>query len=318
MRSRTLIVTAGGLLAALGSLIALPQIGSAATNPTSVLTAAAGDIACDPTDANFNAGAGTANYCHESQTAALIAGFKPSVVFALGDTQYNRATTSDFAASYNGSWGAFLPQTQSVVGNHEYMSYGAAGFFSYFSGNWGANNTGYRSFDIPLDTSTWHVVVLNSECSSINKGVGCAVGSPQYNWLQNDLQANAADQCTLVVAHRPRWASDSWFSADIQPLVDLLGQYHADLFLAGHAHNYERFAAQTASGAASSSGITEIVVGTGGQDKRGFGTTAKNSVARFANVFGVLRLSLYSGKYVWNYVADPSTPASDHGTGYCH
>jgi hypothetical protein len=316
---RRALLGAGTVVVAVAAALTVPGAVAAITPPTSVVVAVAGDIACDPTDTNFNGGAGTANFCHESQTANLVKTLNPYKVFAMGDTQYNNANSTQYAASYNPTWGQFKSKTVPVIGNHEYLTYSpkAGGYFAYFSGLTGTAPNDYRSFNITLAASTWHVVVINSECTSISSGVGCAVGSPQYNWLKNDLSANAATKCTVVLSHRPRWASDAWASSDIKPLVDLMGQYKVDLFLAGHAHNYERFAPQTAAGASSSTGIREIIVGTGGQDKRGFGTTAANSLVRKANIFGVLKLRLSDGGYSWYYTADPSTPASDSGSGTC-
>jgi hypothetical protein len=190
---------------------------------------------------------------------------------------------ADFNVSYQNSWGAFKGITNPVVGNHEYGTSGAEGYFRYF-GNAATplqpgctkNCNGYYSFNVPVGSSNWHIAVINGECSRIGGGVGCAVGSAQYNWLETDL-ANAGTQCTAVLTHKPRWSSSSFYTADIQPLVDLMGEHNVDLLLAGHAHSYERFAPQTASGSASSTGIRQITVGTGGRDSQGFGTVLANS-----------------------------------------
>jgi hypothetical protein len=90
-----------------------------------------------------------------------------------------------------------------------------------------------------------------------------------------------------------------------------------DLLLAGHAHSYERFAPQTASGTASSTGIRQITVGTGGRDSQGFGTVLPNSVVHKNHIFGVMKLTLSPTSYSWDYVPDPTTPFSDSGSGNC-
>jgi vancomycin permeability regulator SanA len=159
--------------------------------------------------------------------------------------------------------------------------------------------------------------VINGECARIGGGVGCAVGSPQYNWLKADLEANAATKCTAVLTHKPRWSSSSFYTAEVQPLVNLMDANKVDLLLAGHAHSYERFAPQTASGSASSTGIRQITVGTGGRDSQGFGTVLANSVVRKNRIFGVLQLTLSPTGYSWSYIADPTTPFSDSGSGSC-
>jgi hypothetical protein len=175
-----------------------------------------------------------------------------------------------------------------------------------------SNCRGYYSFNV----GSWHIVAINTECSRIDGGVGCATGSPQEVWLKNDL-ATHPSKCTLVFGHRPRWSSNSFASADITPLINDMVAARVDVYVAGHSHSYERFAPMSASGAASSTGMTQIVVGTGGSFYTGFGTVVPNSVVRKANVFGVMKMTLHSTSYNWSFVADPSTPFSDSGSRSC-
>ena len=291
---------------------------TSAPPPADPVIAVAGDIACDPDDANFNGGAGTTGKCRMKTTAGLIQNMKPTAVLALGDEQYNSGSASDFLASYDKSWGLVKSLTRPVVGNHEYGTSGAGGYFGYFkTAATGGTSClshcrGYYSFDI----GSWHVVAINTECSRIDGGAGCAVGSPQEVWLKNDLATHAA-QCTLVFGHRPRWSSNSFASADIAPLVNAMVAAKVDVYLAGHSHSYERFAPMNASGGASSTGVTQIVVGTGGSFYTGFGTVVANSSVRKSNIFGVLKMTLKATGYTWSFVADPATPFTDSGSRSC-
>jgi hypothetical protein len=298
------------------------------TPGASTVIAMGGDVACGTTETYYNGGEGTADKCRAKTTAGLINSMNPSQVFAMGDLQYNSGSLTDFNASYDKSWGtspySLKSKTHPVVGNHEYGTSGAAGYFTYFGDaatprqpGCTRNCDGYYSFNVPVGSSNWHIAVINGECTRINGGVGCAVGSPQYNWLKGDLEANAATNCTAVLTHKPRWSSSSFYTAEIQPLVDLMDANKVDLLLAGHAHSYERFAPQTASGSASSTGIRQITVGTGGRDSQGFGTVLPNSVVRKNKIFGVMKLTLSPTSYSWSYVADPTTPFSDSGSGSC-
>jgi len=300
-----------------------PSTTSAPPGPSTVI-AVGGDVACGPTEADYNGGAGTATACHMRQTSDLVLAMAPQRVWALGDLQYNSGRLADFNVSYNESWGRFKTITDPVVGNHEYGTSGAAGYFGYF-GNAAtprqpgctSNCEGYYSFDVSVGTATWHIAVINSECTRIGGGVGCAVDSPQYNWLAADLTANDGTTCTAVLSHRPRWSSNSFASPEIQPLVDLMAAHRVDLLLTGHAHSYERFAPQNAAGEADPNGIREIIVGTGGRDSQGFGTVAPNSLVRKNKIFGVMKLTLHPTGYDWAFIPDPATPFADSGTANC-
>jgi len=106
-------------------------------------------------------------------------------------------------------------------------------------------------------------------------------------------------------------------SADIAPLVDDMVAAGVDLYLTGHAHSYERFAPQNASGAADPKGLTQLTVGTGGAFYTGTGTVAANSVVRQKNLFGVEKLVLHSSSWDYSFIPDNST-WTESGTGTCH
>ena len=105
---------------------------------------AAGDIACDPTDPDFNGGRGVFRpghgRCHQRATARLIGRLSPDRVLMLGDAQYRDGLYHKFLSSYGGpgSWGRFLPITRPVPGNHDYGLHRlrfdpeAEGYYTYF------------------------------------------------------------------------------------------------------------------------------------------------------------------------------------------
>lgn len=282
------------------------------------MIALAGDVACSPGDADFNGGTGTTGHCHMTITANLAQSMNPAAVLVLGDEQYNSGSASDFLTAYDKSWGLVKGLTRPVVGNHEYGTSGAGGYFGYFrtSATGGSSCLskcgGYYSFDL----GSWHIVALNTECTRIDGGVGCATGSPQETWLRNDL-AQHPNHCTLAFGHRPRWSSNSFASADIAPLVNDLTAAGVEVYASGHSHSYERFNPQTASGAASPTGLAQLVIGTGGSFYTGFGTVVANSAVHKSNLFGVLRMTLHASGYDWSFVADPSTPYTDSGSRSC-
>jgi hypothetical protein len=288
------------------------------TDPSSATIAVAGDVACSTTDSGYSGGDGTSTKCRQRHTADVIAAMNPKRLWALGDLQYQDGKLSQFQTAYDSSWGRFKAITDPVVGNHEYKTAGATGYSSYFGSSGGSAGKFYYSKDITVGTSKWHVVVINSECTdpTLNGGVGCAVGSPQHTWLKNDLEANKATTCTAVLTHKARWSS-SMYTSDIQPLVDLMGTYKVELLLAGHAHSYERFAPQTPTGASSSTGIREFVIGTGGIGSIAFGTIKPNSQVRSSGPFGVQQLTLKVGGYDWAFKPDSASSFTDTGSGTC-
>ncbi|HEX3530257.1 MAG TPA: metallophosphoesterase [Thermoanaerobaculia bacterium] len=300
-------------LAALLALAALchPSGAFAQTAPSAVI-AAAGDIACDPADANFNGGAGMAAGCHMKATSDLLVGAGYDAVLLLGDNQYEDGALAKYQASYDPSWGRLKAITRPAPGNHEYITPGAAGYYAYFGAAAGDPAKGWGSFDL----GGWHFITLNSNCAAIG---GCGPGSPQEQWLANDLAAHPG-VCTLAYWHHPRFSSGPHGSdATFQTLWDDLYAAGADVVLNGHDHIYERFAPQTPAGAADPArGIRQFVVGTGGKNHTSIVQVQPNSEVRDAATFGVLELTLYPNGYAWRFRTEAGQTFTDSGIGLCH
>jgi hypothetical protein len=277
------------------------------------LVAAAGDIACDLEDGEFNGGNGVPGACHQKQTSDVVLSLRPHAVLALGDTQYEAATPSDYRGSYDPTWGRFKSITRPVLGNHEYGHRSGAGYFSYFGPLAGPNVPGgYYSFDL----GTWHLIALNANCTK----VACGAGSPQEQWLRADL-ATHTNRCVAAFMHQPLFSSGQEGPEPlVGPLFDALYQANADLLLTGHNHDYERFAPQASTGLADPvRGIREFVVGTGGRDLQPFKRTiAPNTEALNADTFGVLSLRLHPSSYDWQFVPEPGSTYTDSGSQACH
>jgi hypothetical protein len=305
--SRRLGPLVGLLLVSLLLLAVVPASRvSAVGDPT---IAAAGDIACDPTDAAFNGGAGTRR-CHMLATSQLIGSLGVDGVLPLGDTQYDDGQTSDFHLSYDPTWGRFLTVSHPVVGNHEYSDPQAAGYFAYFGPAAGAKGQGYYSFDV----GSWHLIALNANCGKVG---GCGAGSAQEKWLRSDLAAHPT-ACTLAYWHQPRFSSArQGGSPATAAFWQDLYTAGAELVLNGHHHHYERFAAMNPSGGSDAAhGIREFIVGTGGESLVGFGTILPTSEARAVS-YGVLALTLHPSSYDWRFVAETGATL-DAGSGTCH
>jgi uncharacterized protein YjdB len=266
-----------------------------------------------PSGATF-VGAGDIASClnaNDEATAKLLDAI-PGTVFAAGDDAYENGTLGEFQTCYGPTWGRHKSRTLPATGNHEYQTTDAAGYFDYFGGVAGPVGKGWYSTTV----GTWHVIVLNSNCTLIG---GCGATSEQGKWLAADLAANPT-ACTVAIWHHPRFRSGGIVGGSgLSDLWKLLYNANADLILNGHAHFYERFAPQTVSGTADPvRGIREFIVGTGGKSLNTLGTAIPNSEVRSNSTYGVLKLTLGSGQYGWQFVPVAGKTFTDQGTGNCH
>lgn len=257
-------------------------------------------------------GAGDIGDCSsdgDEQTARLLDSL-PGTVFTTGDNAYARGTDSEFVRCYAPSWGRHRARTRPAPGNHDYRTNDGAPYFAYFGPAAGPTGVGYYSFTL----GAWHVISLNSN-------IGMKPGSPQERWLRADLAANRT-RCVLAYWHHPRFSSGTEHGSDrdAQPLWQALYDYGADVVLAGHEHNYERFAPQTPAGEADSArGLREFVVGTGGNaDHYAFGPPIANSEVRNGDTWGVLKLTLEPESYHWRFIPVSGRSFTDSGSARCH
>lgn len=254
-----------------------PSTGPDAGLPAPVVLAA-GDIAsCSSTG--------------DDATANLLDRLDGQIV-TLGDHAYERGTASEFANCYGPTWGRHRGRTHPARGNHDTYTNGGAPYTAYFGGV-----ARWYSWEL----AGWHLIALDSNAPS---------DAAQLQWLRDDLAAHASATCTLAYWHHPRWSSGTHGSdTDVAPLWDALAAAGVDVVLAGHDHDYERFA--------TIDGIRSFVVGTGGRSHYGFtkAPLAQTDV-RDDSSFGVLELRLHPSSYDWRFV--PATGGfADSGSGAC-
>jgi acid phosphatase type 7 len=248
----------------------------------------------------------------DEATAQLLDGIV-GTVFTAGDNAYFSGTDDEFRNCYEPSWGRHKARTKPSVGNHEYQTLGAAGYFNYFGEAAGNRSKGYYSYDL----GKWHIIALNSMCHRVG---GCADKSPMVNWLKKDLAANKNKKCTLAYFHHPLFSSgEHGNNGQMHSAWKALYAANADVVVNGHDHNYERFAPQDPQGKKNNKrGIREFVVGTGGTFLRPFADIKPNSEVRNADTEGVLKLTLHSTSYDWEFVPVAGKTFRDSGTTNCH
>jgi hypothetical protein len=282
-----------------------PGTTSPAGGPVATLVGAGDIAACNGNPATSMAEA-TAKLLEAIPRNPLTA------VFTAGDNAYDSGSASEFASCYAPTWGSQKDRTRPAPGNHEYETPNAAGYFNYFGPVAGTPGQGWYSYNL----GTWHVVVLNSNCSSVG---GCGPGSPQEQWLRAELAASSA-QCTVAIWHHPRFNSGTVHGNDaaVGPLWNALYDNGAELVIDGHEHVYERFAPQRPDGTADPAfGIRQITAGTGGAATYTFGAAQPDSQVRAAPN-GVLKLTLRPGGYDWNFIPVAGQTFTDSGSGTCH
>lgn len=258
---------------------------SASASPAAgpVRVVAVGDIACPP------GGRPTPTSCQQAATAALTASLHPEAILVLGDLQYERGSAAEFA-SYDASWGKLSDVTHAVPGNHEYLTSNAAPFFAHE----GLTAPGYRAIDV----GSWRVYLLNSNCGPVDCGVEAA-------WLDGDLRAHP-HRCSLLAMHYPRFSSgvEHGSNPGMNVFWDVAYRRHVDVAVAGHEHDYERFAALTPDGSpAPGRGIVSFVSGLGGRSLYDMGSPIAGSQHVENHHFAVLELTLGDGTYSWRLVA---------------
>jgi alkaline phosphatase len=261
--------------------------------------------------------------CTSPATAATarVVDTIPGTVFTAGD---NLADTSGtYQRCFDPYWGRFKSRMHVTLGERDY-DHGQA-VFDYFGDLAGPRDKGYYSFDL----GTWHVVVLNT-----TGAVDVSATSAQLQWLRADLAAAAqrvrtrgtprdlslAPVCTVALFDRRRFFQGGWGKAEsLKPLWEVLYQNGVELTINGHDHFYERYAPQNPDGVRDPvKGIRQFIVGTGGRWLEQFTTPNPNVEVRNNTTWGVLKLTLASGKYAWQFVPAAGGTFADSGTGICH
>ena len=239
-------------------------------------------------------GDGASGEVYAGLVADLVASLNPNLFLYLGDV-YEKGSVAEFYNWYGTqttNLGRFKSFTNPTIGNHEYENGVAPGYFDYWN-----NVPNYYSYD----AGGWHFISLNSNTAF----EPADPQSAQYQWLQQDLAANAG-ACTIAYYHHPLFNIGAEApKTSMSDVWALMAQYGVSIVLNGHDHDYQRWVPLDANGQPSPSGITEFVAGGAGHGVQTF-TTTDNRVA-YSNdmnpaAFGVLLLQLNSNGANFSYV----------------
>jgi hypothetical protein len=276
------------------------------TSPSATIASPSASPTAEPVAVLVGAGdIGDCSTRDDTATAALLDDIE-GTVFTAGDNAYENGTAEEFATCYDDTWGRHKARTRPAPGNHDWRTSGLRGYFGYFGdAAQGEDGNSWYSYDL----GTWHVIVLDSECSRVG---GCGPDSPQGRWLAADLAASDAS-CTVAIWHKPRFTSgEHGNDRSVAPFWTALYGAGVEVVINGHDHDYERFAPQDPSAREDRErGIREFVVGTGGRSLYAIPGTAQpaNLVVAQADAFGVLRLTLRPEGYRWSWETAARQPA---------
>ena len=271
--------------------------GSLALEDSRITTAGAGDI-CTPDTLGC------------SRTSDLIVAMVPNAVFTTGDNAYYEGTLAQFNTNYDPNWGRFRALTFPSPGNHEYNG---DGYFDYFNGIGnqagmaGDRSEGYYSYDL----GEWHFIALNSRA-------GGTIASAQLAWLDADLAANTKP-CTAAYFHYPLLSRGNYTGyATMKPFYDRLYAAKADLVLVGHDHNYQRYGKMDGYQVATTDGLRQVIVGTGGAGVYPISGTHALLEASNSGTFGVLRLDLTAMGYDATFLPRAGRTFTDQFSASCN
>ena len=230
-----------------------------------------------------------------------------SNVLTLGDNAYFLAGSSlGYTDCYQKTWGRFIDKTFAIPGNHDYENNDSSDYFKYFGAK--ANPDGKGTGYYRIDQSGWTVFTLNSN-------IDASAASAQAQWLKQELAT--AQPCVAAAWHHARFSSaPDGDNGSMTALWDILDRAKADVVLAAHEHQYERFGPMTSDGTLSTTGgLRSFVVGTGGADTYAHARERAGSEKQ-AVAFGVMRLSLSAGNAKFRFI-DVDNAVLDEGAFNC-
>jgi fibronectin type III domain protein len=298
---------------------------SAVSDPSNKLDLTTAGVGGSPEFVMIGAGEITSCASQGSNlTAALIdaeiAKTPDAIVFTTGNNVAD-STAAAFADCFAPRWGKFLPRIRAAIGQRDYDK-GPDAAFDYFGDKIGPKGKGWYSFDVGTN---WHVIVLNTATWQWGGAMMTDPNSEQNVWLAGDLAANTK-KCTMAIMNLRRYYSyGSGENMNVKNIWNMLHSSGVELVVDGYDKYYERWVPMDHDNQADPvAGTVQITVGTGGRTLDNFALAWKpvdqvpNLVVRNATTWGVLKLTLKSDSYAYEFIPTTAGGFTDAGETSCH
>lgn len=220
----------------------------------------------------------------EADVANLVKSWNPEFIVTSGDNNQNSRVYEmddnigqyyhEYIYRYSGKYGEGSPTRRffPAIGNHDWAGNGVKAYLDYFSLH--ESQRYYEFVQGPV-----HFFMLDSDR---NEPDGVDARSEQAFWLKKALAASNAP-FKVVVAHHPPYSSGKHGSTEYMRWP--FKEWGADIVLSGHNHVYERSIVN---------GLPYIVNGLGGAGIYRFETVIPESIVRFNQDYGAMRVEATS------------------------
>ncbi|MGH7607419.1 MAG: metallophosphoesterase family protein, partial [Gemmatimonadales bacterium] len=241
--------------------------------------------------------------------------------FTVGNNLSDTSAGASFAACFDPSWGRFKSRTFYAVGTMDFESVGEEAVYNYF-GDRLPSRDGWYSYDL----GTWHIVVLNTTTWQHGAGNLTNPASPQNLWLAADLAATDK-RCIMAISWERRLytteGGDLGRNFNANEAAKLLYAAGADVLVSAKDKIYARFPLSNPDGAPDEAqGFRQFIVGTGGRsfDRMHDPAGANPSTVEVQQVgtWGVVKFTLDSASYSWQFIPAAGGSFTDSGTTNCH
>ena len=243
---------------------------------------------------------------------AIVAEDPATTVFTTGDNVSPDGTAAEFNTLYDPTWGRHRLRTFPTPGNHDYDGSSPANYLDYFCPSAGDCSFpgGTQELFYSYNLGNWHIIALDST-------EGFEAGSPQVEWLKQDLAANTRT-CIIGYFHHPFYSSGQGANDRSTEFWRELIAAKADIVINGHDHFYERFEKQDLNGNVDPEGIRQFTIGNAGYALSSPNAIDPNSIVRYKETRSILKFTLKENSYDWEVVSEPGATFTDTGSDTCN